>query len=316
MRTEYLEYLLHIAKTKSINTSAKELYISQQSLSKAIKTLEKELGTTLLERHHYGVELTEAGCLVVERAKIISDQVYKIDQELFPFVDKQISSLQGNLRIGVTFHLMNAILYTIIGSFSKGNPQVKLYTDSLGLWDILKSIQENTIDVGLLGFWFRALEDEKDAFYAQKVGFIYEELYRSNMMVCVNRESPLAKQKSLKPQDLQPYNLIEFVYQRITEKIFQPIGGAKTLLEIVSPEMFKQMVGDGLGYGFIDELDWMENYTFMDKERMVAIPLEVYNAYICYGLMYRPEQIENPISQAFCQVVRERFNRIEQKLGK
>lgn len=316
MRTEYLTYLLHIAKTKSINTSAKELYISQQSLSKAIKALENELGTALLERHHYGVELTEAGRLVVERAKIISDQVYKIDQELFPFVNKSVSSLQGELRIGVTFHLLNAILYTIIGSFSKGNPYVKLHTDSLGLWYVLKALQEDAIDVGVIGFWFKALEDEEEAFYAAKAGLIYEELYRSDMMVCVNQESPLAKQKALEPQTLQPYNLIEFVYQRITEKIFEPLGGTRSLLETVSPEMFKQMVGDGLGYGFIDELDWMENYTYRDKERMTAIPLEVENAYICYGLLYKPEQIDNAVSQAFCQVVRERFNRIEQKLGK
>lgn len=316
MRTEYLEYLLHIAKTKSINTSAKALYISQQSLSKAIKALENELGTALLVRHHYGVELTEAGRLVTERAKIISDQVYKIDQELFPFVDKQVSSLQGDLRIGITYHLMNAILYTIIGSFSKGNPWVKLHTDHLGLWEVLQALQEGAIDVGVMGFWFRALEDEEEAFYAAKDGLIYEELYRSEMMVCVNKESPLASHKTLSPQILQPYHLIEYVYQRITEKIFESIGGTKSLLETVSPEMFKQMIGDGLGYGFIDDLDWRENYTYLDKERMAAIPLAVENAYICYGLMYRPEQLDNAASQAFCQVVRERFNRIEQKLGK
>ena len=316
MRTEYLAYLLHIAKTKSINTSAKELYMSQQSLSKAIKALENELGTALLKRHHYGVELTEAGRLVLERAKVISDQVYKMNQELFPFVNKNVSNLKGDLRIGVTFHLMNAILYTIIGSFSKGNPLVKLHTDSLGLWDVLKAFQDDTLDVGVIGFWFKALEDEKEAFAAARDGLIYEELYRSDMMVCVNRESPLAQWKSLTPQILQPYDLIDFVYQRITEKIFEPLGGVRSLLETVSPEMFKQMVGDGLGYGFIDELDWMENYTFRDKERMTAIPLAVENAYICYGLLYKPGALDDGIQQAFCQVVRERFNRIEEKMGK
>ena len=170
--------------------------------------------------------------------------------------------------------------------------------------------------MGLLGFWHRALEDEEAAFKDAQAGMAYEELYRSAMMVCVNRQSPLAGYKLLAPETLQPYHLIEFVHQRITEKVFAPVGGAKSLLETVSPEMFKQMIADGIGYGFIDELDWMENYTYLDKERMSAIPLDVPNAYICYGLLYRPEQVENAACQAFCQVVRERFNRIEQKLGK
>ena len=61
MRIDYLIYFLNVTQTRSINISAKQLYISQQSLSRAIKTLEEEIGAPLLKRHYYGVELTEVG---------------------------------------------------------------------------------------------------------------------------------------------------------------------------------------------------------------------------------------------------------------
>ena len=315
MRTEYLEYLLHIAKTKSINTSAKELYISQQSLSKAIRSLETELGTALLERYHYGVELTEAGRLVVERAKIISDQVYKIDQELFPFVNKSVSTLQGNLHVGASVRLMNGVLYAIIGSFFKRNPFIKLYIDTQEPPTILTALQNGSLDVGLVVFWGPAASEALKAACTTGTDLIYEELYHSPMLICLQRQSPLAQYKSLTPQMLKPYNLIEFASDDVTAKVFNSTGGAKSRLEVAGVDMFKQMIRDGLGYGFIDELDWRENYTYLDKERMTAIALDIETNFICYGLLYRQEQIQEPLCQAFCQVVRERFNRIENQLG-
>ena len=48
---------------------------------------------------------------------------------------------------------------------------------------------------------------------------------------------------------------------------------------------------------------------------MTAIALDIETNFICYGLLYRQEQIQEPLCQAFCQVVRERFNRIENQLG-
>ena len=61
MRLEQLEYLCEIAKRKSMNLASNKLYVSQQTLSTAIKNLEKELDTKLLERTYHGVFPTEIG---------------------------------------------------------------------------------------------------------------------------------------------------------------------------------------------------------------------------------------------------------------
>ena len=56
-----LHYLIVIAETNSLNKAAEQLYVSQPSLTSAIKELEKELGVTLLYRSGRGVTLTNDG---------------------------------------------------------------------------------------------------------------------------------------------------------------------------------------------------------------------------------------------------------------
>lgn len=63
MNWNQLEYVLTLAREKSITRAAQKLYLSQPSLSLSLKHLEEELGTTLFLRNGSGLELTYAGQL-------------------------------------------------------------------------------------------------------------------------------------------------------------------------------------------------------------------------------------------------------------
>ena len=68
LQTNFLWYLMKINQYKSLSATAEALHISQPALSSAIKTLEEQLGTKLLNRTNKGVSLTEDGKKVVEKA--------------------------------------------------------------------------------------------------------------------------------------------------------------------------------------------------------------------------------------------------------
>ena len=61
MQLSQMRYFLEIARTGNISAAARNLYLSQPSLSQAIKSLEEELGIQLLVRHSKSVSLTDAG---------------------------------------------------------------------------------------------------------------------------------------------------------------------------------------------------------------------------------------------------------------
>ena len=69
MRLNQLKFLVELNKYKTISETAKKLYISQPSLSTAIKELEEELGFAIIERSNRGVEFTKRGEIVLKYSR-------------------------------------------------------------------------------------------------------------------------------------------------------------------------------------------------------------------------------------------------------
>src|SRR5262249_45337596 len=70
MELRHLRYFLAIAEERSITRAAERLWIAQPGLSTQMRRLESELGVQLFERHSRGIDLTQAGELFLERARI------------------------------------------------------------------------------------------------------------------------------------------------------------------------------------------------------------------------------------------------------
>lgn len=77
MTLKQLEYILEICKTGSINKASQNLYVSQSTLSFAVKQLEQELGYFIFRRKHSGIELTEEGKLLLLSAKLIVEEAQR-----------------------------------------------------------------------------------------------------------------------------------------------------------------------------------------------------------------------------------------------
>ena len=69
MQLKHIEYFVETSNYKSFNEAAKNLFISQPSLSAAIATLEKELGFKLFTRTKHGIALSTAGNLILPEAR-------------------------------------------------------------------------------------------------------------------------------------------------------------------------------------------------------------------------------------------------------
>ena len=82
MQIKTLEYFLETADTRSISKASEQLYISQQGLSKAILSLEGELGVQLFVRSQNGLELTNEGSVVAKSASIILREYSAMNDKL------------------------------------------------------------------------------------------------------------------------------------------------------------------------------------------------------------------------------------------
>lgn len=95
MTLKQLEYIVEISKCGSINKAAQNLYVSQSSLSIAIKQLEKELEFNIFRRKNSGIELTPEGKILLLSAKLITEEVERIRRIPSLFDSQRNLSISG-----------------------------------------------------------------------------------------------------------------------------------------------------------------------------------------------------------------------------
>lgn len=122
MKQHHLNALLAVAETGTIRGAARQLNLSQAALTKSLKALEGEVGAELLIRSYRGVELTAAGKILQDRAKVAHRQLDIARSEI------QALTGQGHARlaVGVTPMVVLSVLSDVCTHFRRLKPQVAL----------------------------------------------------------------------------------------------------------------------------------------------------------------------------------------------
>lgn len=147
MELRLLKYFWTVAELGSVTAAAEELYITQPTLSRQIKELEKELGTPLFTRDKNRLELTEAGLFVRSRAEEILSLTQQTEQE---FSDRRRNMFSGHIHIGAVEAESSQFLGAVLESFVRDYPQVT-FCITTGSGDIIKDqLDKGLVDVGVL----------------------------------------------------------------------------------------------------------------------------------------------------------------------
>jgi len=144
MDTKYLEYILAISRHRNMTKAAKELYVSQSSLSQYLAKLEQELGAPLFFRAKNELTPTPAGRLYTEAAR----QIIDIQKQLY----HEISALEnkGQITVGATSLFALQVLSKIIPGFKKQYPGYSIEITETSLPDLTKLLLNETIDLGIM----------------------------------------------------------------------------------------------------------------------------------------------------------------------
>lgn len=127
MRIEQLRYFIEVAKTSSINIAANNLYLTQPSISEALKKLEAELDIALLERSHTGVSLTEAGKLILPMAEDIIHQSEALQEQVQRLKAAQMTQpMVNDLKVGVVSALAKMLIPQLTRQLSQRYPEITL----------------------------------------------------------------------------------------------------------------------------------------------------------------------------------------------
>lgn len=179
-----LYYVFHtVAKKGSISHAAKELYISQPAISKSIQKLEDNLNTTLFKRSSRGVTLTADGEILFQHTR----DAFETLEEGEEILARHHALGVDQLHIGVSTTLCKYILLPHLQRFIKAYPHVKISISCQSTYQTLTLLEENKIDIGLVGepaiqkgFYFQPLQKIQDIFVTTTAYLEHLELRSGN----------------------------------------------------------------------------------------------------------------------------------------
>lgn len=151
MRIEQLRYLIEVEKTHSMNVAAANLYVTQPTISEALKKLETELGVELIRRSYTGVQLTEAGLLAAKDAKAVIRDIDVLLGHVETFKRQtRCQELAGELRVGAVTAIAGTFFPDVVTQFCQRYPKISLSSMEQGVQRIYEDIQNEALDIGVV----------------------------------------------------------------------------------------------------------------------------------------------------------------------
>ena len=142
MEIRTLRYFLAVAREENMTRAAEVLHVTQPTLSKALKSLEDELGKKLFIRHSFSIRLTEEGVLLRNRAEDLICMADKIEQEFISLDD--ISG--GELYLGLAESYQIRYLARVIKEFKTRYPNLHYHITSGDTEQIADKLDKGLLD--------------------------------------------------------------------------------------------------------------------------------------------------------------------------
>ena len=265
-----------VAKAGNISKAAKELYISQPGISKAISKLEDSLGLSLFTRSSRGVQLTSEGEILFEHTREAFDALDRGEQEL-----KRIQEFDiGHLRIGVSNTLCKYILLPYLKTFIDQYPHMKVTIESQATAQTLARLEQQKIDLGLVAepsvrrdLAFIPVMDIQDT-------FVTTPNYLENLYLREGQDTSLFETGNimlLDTSNMTRHHVDEYMAEN---NIFP-----HQILEVTTMDLLIEFAKIGLGIAcVIKELVQKE----LDSGMLVEIPLDIPIHRRTIGFAYHP----------------------------
>jgi len=143
-----LRVFIHAAESMSFSQAAKELHVTQPTVSHHIKTLERDLDRELFNRGGGSLHLTEAGRMLLPWARRLVRESYEL-QEMMASIYERIA---GHLRIACSTTTGKYILPQFAARFHKLHPGVKVSILSCNLTNVVPQLMEEDANIGVVSY--------------------------------------------------------------------------------------------------------------------------------------------------------------------
>lgn len=206
METRHLKYFIAVAEERHFGRAAARLHMAQPPLSQQIRQLEEQLGAPLLVRTTRKVELTPAGQVLLDRGRLLIDELEKLEFD----VQQVGAGATGVLRAGFTGTATYRLMPAIVQSARRNLPGLRITVQGEMLTPEMETaLEEGRLDVAVL----------RPPIRSQSVAL--KLLEQDRLVAALPADSPLAEKGTLDIADLASQNFIGYPSHSVVSGIFQ-----------------------------------------------------------------------------------------------
>jgi DNA-binding transcriptional LysR family regulator len=248
MDLRQLRYLVALAEERHFTRAAAREHIAQPALSQQIRRLEEELGVRLVERTTRQVTITEAGNLLVARARRILAELEAANAELLALRGMEA----GRVRVG-TMHTMGPVDVSLaLAVFHERHRGIELTVREQSSEELAEMLREDEIDLAFLSVTERI----------ESHGLGLVQLVLEELVVLLPPEHRLARRRRLRIAELEGEEFISFREgARLRELLFTAARGAgfepNVKLESNESQRIRRLVSRGMGVAILPQSDAM-----------------------------------------------------------
>lgn len=267
MRIQQLHYIVKIVETGSMNEAAKQLFITQPSLSNAVRDLEREMGIKIFIRNPKGITLTKDGVEFLSYARQILEQT--------ALLEERYKSKNTNRELFSVSSQHYAFVVNAFVSLLKGADvsRYELFLRETRTYEIIDDVKNFRSEIGVL-FLNSYNRDVLTKMFDDN-RLTYTSLFQAHPHIFVSQDNPLANRDIVSMKDLEDFPYLSYdqgIHNSFyfSEEIFSQIPHKKSIVVSDRATLFNLLIGlDGytIATGILN--------SNLNGDNIVSIPLDV-----------------------------------------
>lgn len=300
MNLNQLRAFYTVVKTGSFSAAAEELCVTEPAVFIQVRSLERQLGFTLLDKLGKELRPTEAGKVLYD----YGEKIFTLVEEAKKAVRELQDLKKGYLRIGVTQALAQYLMPGLISAFQDKYPRIALSMAESSSRELVEGIMEHRFEMAVVA----------RVPYPDKIAFI--PYTRDDIVLVVSPHHSIAARKTVSLAELakEPVILtdaksaVKFsVWKGFETRGLQPAA----IIEAGNVEFIKQLVEKGKGYSFLASVAVREEIR---RGLLVSIPVEDGAFTMDIDIIHLKGKTLSPAASTFLRFMQE--NRDSTSLGK
>lgn len=296
MRIQQLEYLERIVEAGSINEAAKRLFLTQTSLSNAVKELENEMGIQIFQRSSGGISLTAEGREFMTYSKQILDQVNLMNE-------RYKNGQQRKQSFSVSAQHYAFVVHAFVELIKSVNANEYQFTlRETETQNIFNDLAQFKSELGILytnGFNQKIMQR-----LFKENNLVFTPLFVAKPHIFVSRYNPLTSKSSVNLSDLEDFPYLSYEQGEVnsfyfSEEILSTLSHKKSIKVSDRATIFNLMVGLN-GYTISSGIISSK----LNDDKIVAIPLNVDDDITMGWLKHRQVEL-SPLAERYLTMLKE-----------